>query len=127
MKIIFFVALLCYKQRIMIIWFFTFFLQNEIDFVRRSDFIFILRLVWDSTLKCFSLWFFLRSLSFSFNCFFFIDCRFDHREIIISHCLFLTVSMQILETKTHVYFINCTWLVCRSYLNNVWKSTNTTR
>jgi hypothetical protein len=79
----------------MIISFFTLSLRNEIDFVRRSDFIFILRLVWALALKCFSLWFFLRFLSSSFSCFFFINCRFDHREIIISHYFFsLTITMR---------------------------------
>jgi hypothetical protein len=46
-------------------------------------------------LNCFSLWFSLRFLSFLFNYFLFINCRFDHREIIISHYFFfLTITMR---------------------------------
>ncbi len=41
------------------------------------------------------MWFFLRSLSSSFNSFSFIDCRLDHCEIIISHYLFsLKITMR---------------------------------
>jgi hypothetical protein len=72
----------------MIISFFTLFLRDEIDFVRRLNFIFILRLVWASALMCFSLWFSLRSLLSSFSCLSSIDCRFDFRGITISHYFF---------------------------------------
>ncbi len=71
------------------------FLRDEIDFAHRLDFVFIIWLVWNSALNFFSLWFFSRSFSSSFNYFSSIDCRFDHCEIIISHYFFsLTITMR---------------------------------
>jgi hypothetical protein len=83
-----FVALLCYKQWIMIISFFTFFLRDEIDFARRSDLFLFFDLFKTQCWSVFSSWFFLRSLSFLFSCFSFIDCRLDYCEIIISYYFF---------------------------------------
>jgi hypothetical protein len=64
------------------------FLRNEIDFAHQLDFVFVIWLVWDLALNCFSLWFSLRSLLFSFSYFSSIDSRLDHCEITISHYLF---------------------------------------
>ncbi len=70
------------------------FLRDEIDFAHQLNFVFIIWLVWDSALNCFSLWFFLRSLSLSFNYSLSIDRRFVHCEITISHYFFSIYDYQ---------------------------------
>jgi hypothetical protein len=86
---------LCYRRWSAIVSFFLSILRDEIDFFHCLDFVSIIWLVWNSASNRFLCDFFLRFLSFSFSCFSFIDCRFDHCEIIISHYLFsLTITMR---------------------------------
>jgi hypothetical protein len=72
------------------------FLRDEIDFARRLNFGFyhLTCLRFNAELFLF-VWFFLRSFLSSFSYSSFIDCRFDHCEIIISHYFFLlTITMR---------------------------------
>jgi hypothetical protein len=82
------------------------------------------------SVESFSLWFFLRSLSSSFNCSSFIDCRFDHCEIIISHYFFsLTITMrwswndrrwkENCWRKRH--WLNCVVLCAHFWIEKEWK------
>ncbi len=111
---------------------FSTFLRDEIDFAYWLKFVFIIWLVWDSALNCFSLWFFLSLFSFPFSYFSLIDRRFDHREIIISYYLFsLTITMRWSwndrqrETKNcwkERHRLSCAVLRARLWIEKEWKS-----